>query len=56
MRIQSFAIIVQLAGDAGEIKVEYQVAVAAWRGMFPDVEVTKKLIKLVTGMYIVVVL
>lgn len=54
MRIQPSAVVVQLAADAGEVEMEHQIAVAARRGMLPDLQVTEKGFELVTGAHVVV--
>lgn len=56
VRTQPFAVIIQLAGNTGEVEIEDEVSVAAQRGMLPDIKVAKKSIKLVVGTQVVVVL
>jgi len=56
VRIQSLTVIIQFAGDAGEIEIKYEIAVTVRRGMLPDVKVAKECIELVAGTHIVIVL
>ena len=56
MRVQPLAVVVQLAADAREVEIEHQIAVAARRGVLPDVQVTEKGFELVAGAHVVVVL
>ena len=56
VRVQPFTVVVQLAGDAGEVEVEHEVAVAARRGVLSDVEVAEEVVELAACTYVVVVL
>ena len=56
MRVQPLAVVVQLAADAREVEIEHQIAIAARRGVLPDVQVTEKGFELVAGAHVVVVL
>lgn len=42
MRVQPLAVVVQLAADAREVEIEHQIAIAARRGVLPDVQVTER--------------
>ena len=56
VRIQSFAIVAQLAGDAGEVEVEHQISITARCGVLADVQVSKEVFEPVAGAHVVVVL
>ena len=53
--IQPFAVIIQLAADAGKVEIEQSSYFGSvW--VFTNVEATKEVIELIAGVYIVVVL
>ena len=56
VRVQSLAVVAQLAGDAGEVEVEHEVGVALRRGVRSDVEAGEEGVELITGAHVVVVL
>ena len=56
MRIQTLTVIIQFAGDAGEIEIKYEIAVTVRRGMLPDVKVAEQCVELVAGTHVVIVL
>lgn len=56
MRIQPFAVIMQLSANAGEIEIKHQIRVTVACGMLPDIEVTEQGIEFVTGGYVVIML
>ena len=56
MCIQSLAIIVQFAADAGEVEIEHQIAVSLRCGMLADVKAAEEGIELVVGVQVIIVL
>lgn len=56
MLVQALPIVVQLAGDTGEVEVEHQVTVTARRRVLPNIQVAKKRVEPILGAYVIIML